>query len=97
MGHITYRDHECSDVTCHFNGNHILAHPKALGFALKTFDLRKLGIGNLVSTNSVSPNQTQSNEMLVLHGDNQIIHDCKKWIKSMLLCAPILASWTSPK
>ena len=31
-----------------------------LGLALNTLDLRKLGIGNLVSTNSVSLNQTES-------------------------------------
>ena len=61
MGHNTYRDDECSDITCHFNGNHILVHPDALGLALNTLDLRKLGIVNLVSSNSVSLNQTQSN------------------------------------
>ena len=61
MGHNTYTDNECSDVTCHFNGNHILVHTEALGFALNTLDLRKLGIGNPVSTNLVSLNQIQSN------------------------------------
>ena len=61
MGHNTYRDDECLDLTCHFNGNHILVHNEALGLALNTLDLRKLGIGNLVSTNSVSLNQSHSN------------------------------------
>ena len=60
MGHNTYRDDECPDVTCHFNGNHILVHLEALGLDLNTLDMRKLGIGNLVSTNLVSLNQTQS-------------------------------------
>ena len=57
-GHNTYRDDECSDVTFHFNGNHILVHLEALGLALNTLDLRKLGIGNIVSKKLVSLNQT---------------------------------------
>ena len=61
MGHNTYRDDECLDVTCHFNGNNILVHLEALGLALNNLDLIKLGIGNIVSTNSVSLNQTQFN------------------------------------